>query len=242
MKHKQWITAGLALSIVGMVAGCATGNSSTPVTNNSASTNSTQSVTNNTAQQTNSTTVNNTTGNTNTSNPAGSNANSHSSGSVTTQSGGNGQPLNALTYTKSQLSQIKQTAKNQSIQTPYALSKSGGNSGVYKLAQVSGKNNVMKLTYENITVYEATYFDNISNALQALAKGNKMDQESSLTLSNGQKAQWWKITYSSGSIVYILTVQMNNTWIALMPPASQAPHKPLTQAIAATLTPVSSIS
>ncbi|MFX4302737.1 hypothetical protein ACOJUR_10875 [Alicyclobacillus tolerans] len=85
----------------------------------------------------------------------------------------------------------------------------------------------MKLAYENITVYEATYFDNISNALQALAKGNKMDQENSLTLSNGKKAGWWKITYGSGNIVYILTVQMNKTWIALMPPTSQTPHKQL---------------
>ncbi|MFX4302738.1 hypothetical protein ACOJUR_10880 [Alicyclobacillus tolerans] len=106
MNYKQWITVGLTLSFVGMVAGCATGNSSIHETNNSVSTNLTGHATNNIAQQTNGTTVNNNTSNTSTSNSPGNKAISNSSGSGTTPSGGNGPSLNYLAYTNSQLSQI----------------------------------------------------------------------------------------------------------------------------------------
>jgi len=45
-RYKQWLTAGLALGTIGVLAACATGKSSTPVTNNSVSTNSFSSSTN----------------------------------------------------------------------------------------------------------------------------------------------------------------------------------------------------
>ena len=45
-RYKQWLTAGLALGTVGALAGCATGNSSTSVTNNSVSANSVSNVSN----------------------------------------------------------------------------------------------------------------------------------------------------------------------------------------------------
>lgn len=145
-------------------------------------------------------------------------------------------------YTSRQIDQIKQIAKAQGIKVPFILTKGGGNGGVYKLMHSSGRNHVLTLNYEEVTISQASYFDDLSNSFQAFAKGNKMTEEKSVKLSKGIQAQWWKLSYSSGSIVEFLTLHMNNTWIALMPPPSQAANKPLVQAMAEALQPASSIS
>jgi hypothetical protein len=148
------------------------------------------------------------------------------------------QPIN---YSSNQIKMVKQTAHNQLITNPYLPLKMGGNSGVYRLMNITGKDHVLTLSYNDISILEANYFDDISNSIKAFENGNKMNLINQTKLRNGIKGEWWKITYANGSIIEFLTLHMNKTWIALFPNPAQPTNKPLVQAIAESLRQISSV-
>lgn len=149
------------------------------------------------------------------------------------------QSLKPVTYSSPQLREIAKIASSQKMTSnPLVLSHSWGNTGIYKLVSVSGSQFVLTLRYENLAVYESRYFDNLFTALDAFMQGSKMTLERNVTLNGGQKAQWRKISYSSGNEIQLLTLYKNETWIAIVPPSSQSVHQSIIQTIAEQIVPL----
>lgn len=243
-RYKQLATAGVALSIVGVLAGCSTGNSS--VTNESSATNVTQSAANTASQQTsNSSATNMTTTNvskpTNDTNTANTSQNQDSGQKSGTQSGTASyyKWLQKVTYSSTKVREIKQTSQQQGI-TAYVPDKMGGPSGYYVPGEVQkGSNYSMSLNFEDMTFYEAPSWQAIKQSLTPQSGSISILDGGSYTLSGKKQGQWYTLQYSDGARSDIFVVHEGNTWVGIVPNPAKYTIPSLVQAVAETLKSIS---
>lgn len=242
-RYKQLATAGVALSIVGVLAGCGTGNSSTPMTNNSGSSNVALSPANNTSQQTSdtNTSINNTSKPTTDTNSTNTSQNQDSGQKSGTQSATAGyyKGLKKVTYSSTEVQKIKQTSQQQGI-TASVPDKMGGPSGYYVPGRVQkGSNHSMSLNFEDMTFYEAPSWQAIKHSLTPQSGSISILNGGSYTLSGKEQGQWYTLKYSDGARSDIFVVQEGNTWVGIVPNPAKYTIPSLVQAVAETLKPIS---
>lgn len=143
-------------------------------------------------------------------------------------------------YTSGQINEIKNIAKAQGVKTPFLPTKMGGPSGVYRLLSATGKNHVLALSFNDMTVFSANYFDDLTNWFKAVDQRTSWVAQQKVKLANGTEAQWWQVNYSKGAMVQFLAITQGNTWIALEPNPAH-PLESFEQAVANYLVPLANI-
>lgn len=142
-------------------------------------------------------------------------------------------------YTSAQISELKGLATAQGITSPYVPTEMGGPSGVYRLLSAKGKNHVLSLNFNDMTVFNANSRKDIVDALSI--QGTKVAMEKDFKLYDGSFASWWKITYPHGNFVEILTLKEGGTWVALEPNPAHPLHS-FEEGVANYMVPIDKVS
>ncbi|QSO45854.1 hypothetical protein [Alicyclobacillus mengziensis] len=230
-RHKQWLTAGLALSIVGVLAGCATtGNTQV---NKSGTTNTSQSQSNST---------NDTSGQpsnvTNKTSTVENQASGQQSGTKSATAGYY-KGLKTVTYASAETQKIKQISQQQGI-TAYVPGKMGGPSGYYVPGNAAkGSSHSITISFEDMSFYEAPSWQDIKQALSPKNGSIDVLAGGSYMLSGNKQGQWYTLKYSDGARSDIYAFQEGNTWVGIVPNPAKSTIPSLVQAVAQTLRPIS---
>ncbi|MCF8564189.1 hypothetical protein LLE49_05470 [Alicyclobacillus tolerans] len=232
IRHKEWPTVGLALSIVGILAGCATaGNTTSSKVTNSGATSTSQSnpnLTNNSApQQTNGSTY------------TTENQSSGQQSGTKSATAGYYKGLKTVTYSSAETQKIKQISQQQGIRA-YVPDQMGGPSGYYVPGRVTkGSSHSMRLQFEDMTFYEAPSWKDIKQALSPQSGSVSILNGGSYTLSGKEEGQWSTLKYSDGARSDIFVLHKGSTWVGIVPNPAKSTIPSLVQAVAETLQSIS---
>jgi len=143
-------------------------------------------------------------------------------------------------YTSGQIGEIKNIAKAHGVKTPIVPTKMGGPSGVYRLLSATGRNNVLELNFNDMTVLSANYFDDLTNWFKAPDQKSSLIAQQKVKLGNGIEARWWQVKYTDGAMAQFLALTQGNAWIAIRPNPAH-PLESFEQAVANYLVPLTDI-
>lgn len=193
-RNKKWLTAGLALSIVGVLAGCATaGNTTSSKVNNLGTTNTlqlTSNSTNNVSQQTNSST-----------NITNSSQNQNSG-----QQGG----TESVKYSKTQTSLIQKAAQLNGVTTPYVptISLKGD------IFQNAGGTNTSPNSIPKDGTFSVVFKNMVFNESNTpIIGGGVVIKKQNTILKSGISAQWIEVQGKIASPSWVLSFKDGNTYI-----------------------------
>jgi hypothetical protein len=263
--YKQWVTTGVALGIVGVLAGCATsGNTDMSLgsigTRNISESKATLNVAN-TSQPTNIVTKpvhrpnpENTSTSTAATSPTSPTSTTRTDTSHRTADHGEGMGqqsgsksatagyltgLKRVTYSSSKVQNIMQLSQEQGI-TAYVPAKMGGPSGYYVPGLVSKDlSHSMSIGFEDMTFYEAASWTDIRQSLSPRSGSLTILIGGRYTLTGTEQGQWYTLEYSDGARSDLFVLHRGGTWIAVVPNPAKSTIPSLVQAVAETLQPIS---